>query len=174
MDEIINKRNSVSILKLNKNDIENYLEDMFEIISKNMEKIAPTGNSKTEDYTYWKQSMQREIENNDKRWIIALYNGDLIGYFLYKFINDTLFLDELQIKEEHHHDRTTFRKLFSSVLNEEVPENTIVYTCVNRQNDKSRAIINKFGFVECEKTQRGFRYKTKWQDLKRMLEDYPL
>ena len=147
---------------------------MFKIISENMNKIIKSKNSLDEDYKIWKESMQKEIQNEQKRWIIALHENIIIGYFLYRVNNSELFLDEIQIKENYQGDKVTFIKLFSYLLNEELDDNVIVYAGINKKNKKSQGIVKKFGFIKYEETKQSFKYKTEWKSFKNILNKHIL
>jgi len=147
---------------------------MFKIINENMNKIIPSENSSEENYKIWKNSMQKELENEQKRWIIALYKKEIIGYFLYRVNDNKFFLDEIQIKENHQGDKITFAKLFSYLLNENLDDNAVVYAGVHKKNSKSQDIIKKFDFIKYEETKQNFKYKTEWKSLKNILNKYLL
>ena len=165
--------NSIKIEALNKNEVLNLLDEMFEIISSNMSSMIDTGYSKEENYKNWKNAMLNELENPNKKWIGAFENNKLIGYFLYKINNDIINLDEIQIVKNHQGDKYTFIKLFKYVLREEKTNDIInVTTYVNKNNDKSNAIVNKFGFKVLEVKERGTKYIVKFEKLKEILEKY--
>ncbi len=173
MKSIINKENNITIKKLTKKEILENIDNMYNIISDNMNEIAPTGNSKEEDYSNFKKYMLLELENENKRWIGAFYDNELIGYFLYKMKEKYINIDEIQIKKEHQSDKCTFIKLFKSILDDEDNfRDYDVITYVNDKNIKSKAIVEKFGFHFLEKKGKGSKYITSYNNLKDNLEEY--
>lgn len=173
MRRIIEEEKNVQVQALNKKEVLNLLDNMFEIISSNMESIIDTGNSKEDNYKNWKSSMLKELENPYKRWIGAFKDNKLIGYFLYKIDENLINLDEIQIVKEHQGDKYTFIKLFKHVLREEqINDYVNVITYVNKNNDKSNAIVNKFGFKVLEEKERGIKYINSFKKLKEKLKQY--
>ena len=143
------------------------LDNMYNIISSNMNEIAPTGNSNKDDYINFKKYMLIELDNKTKSWIGAFYNNELIGYFLYKINDGVLNLDEIQIKKSHQEDKCTFIKLFKYILkDDEIKNDYRVMTYVNDKNIKSKAIIEKLGFEFLEKRGKGSRYATTYSIMK--------
>ncbi len=173
IDSLTKNEKKFNIRKLNKNEVLNLLDNMFDIISINMENIIDTGNTKDENYKNWKNSMLKELDNNQKKWIGAFENNVLIGYFLYKVNNNTVNLDEIQVVKNHQGDGYTFIKLFKYILRDHTIKDTyMVTTYVNKNNIKSKAIVNKFGFKVLEQKERGTKYINSFINLKEKLEKY--
>ena len=84
---------------LEKNELDKYTRKLFSILFDNMVNIAPTGNSREEDYKSWYKAMCGEMQN-DKRHIIVIFNEnmkEIIGFFKYS-INEYVFvIVDLQI-----------------------------------------------------------------------------
>ncbi len=165
---------NIIIKKLNSKEVMSSLNEMFEIISTNMENIIDTGNSKEENYKNWKTAMIKELENNNKRWIAAYENNKLIGYFLYKIGSDFINIDEIQIIKEHQGDKYTLIKLLKYLFKEKQVDNCLNVTAyVNKNNKKCQAIlVKKFGFEILEEKERGIKYINKFQHFKEVLEQY--
>lgn len=174
-DSLTKNEKNVNIRKLNKNEVLNLLDNMFDTISINMENIIDTGNTKDENYKNWKNSMLKELDNNHKKWVGAFENNVLIGYFLYKVNNNTVNLDEIQVVKNHQGDGYTFIKLFKYILRDRTIKDTyMVTTYVNKNNIKSKAIVNKFGFKVLEQKERGIKYINSFINLKEKLEKYAI
>ena len=175
MKNLINKERNIIIKKMTRDEVLLKLDNMYNIISSNMNEIAPTGNSNEEDYINFKKYMHIELDNKTKRWIGAFYNNELIGYFLYKINDGVLNLDEIQIKKSHQGDKCTFIKLFKYILmDDEIKNDYRVMTYVNDKNIKSKAIVEKLGFEFLEKKGKGSKYITSYGTLKSNLEKYVL
>lgn len=173
MRKIIEEEKMIKVDKLNKEKVIDILDEMYEIISTNMSNIIDTGNSKDDDYKNWKNSMLKELENPNKNWIGAFKDKELIGYFLYKINDNLVNLDEIQVKKSHQGDKYTFIKLFRYILNEEkIDDSFDVLTYVNNNNNKSNAIVKKFGFVVFEKKEHGVKYINSFKRLREKLEYY--
>lgn len=174
MKNIINKEKNVIVKKMTKDDVLLNIDKMFDIISTNMNEIAPTGNSNEEDYVNFKKYMLIELDNKNKRWVGAFYCNELIGYFLYKIKDDNIInLDEIQIEKSHQGDKCTFIKLFKYILlDDRLEDNYKIITYVNDKNLKSKAIVEKLGFEFLEKKGNGSKYTSTYSSLKNNLEKY--
>lgn len=108
------------------------LDNMYNIISSNMNEITSNCNSSEDDYINFKKYMLIELDNKSKRWIGAFYNNELIGYFLYKVNDGVLNIDKIQIKKNHQGDKCTFSKMVKYILmDDEIKNGYRVMTYVN-------------------------------------------
>ncbi len=161
------------IKKMNEEIVLELLDDMFEIISNNMKSIYDTKNTIEEDYKIWKNSMLQELKNQNKRWIGAFIDNNLIGYFLYRVENTTVYLDEIELKPERQGDKITFISLMKELFNEtKIKDNYQVKLYVNSNNKKSQHIVSKLGFKEYLKTKNGIKYNTSFSSLKNKINNY--
>lgn len=164
MDNIIIKR-------LNKEEVIDLLDDMFNIINTNMKDIIDTGVNTKDNYINWKDSMIEELGNVNKRWIGAFKNNKLIGYFLYKTDNDILKLDEIQIIKKYQGDGYTFNSLFRMIFNDkDISNDYKVIAYANKNNIKSNDILKHFGFNVLEQKINGTKYITSYKKLKEKLD----
>ena len=70
---------------LSKNEFNKYASILFSVLYDNMTQIAPTGNSREEDYKSWYEAISNEVQSN-KRHIIVISTGnmtEIIGFFKY-------------------------------------------------------------------------------------------
>ena len=75
------------------------LPQMFEILSTNMSKIAPTGNSYEEDKKIWLSYMGPNLK---RKQIILMYFGEvLVGYFQYSLNESTVLIEEIEILPDY-------------------------------------------------------------------------
>lgn len=164
MDDIV-------IKKLTNEEVIDLLDDMFNIINNNMKDIIDTGVNIEDNYINWKDSMIKELDNINKRWIGAFKNNKLIGYFLYKTDNDILKLDEIQIIKKHQGDGYTFNSLFGTIFNDkDISNDYKVIAYANKNNIKSNGILKYFGFTVLEQKNNGTKYITSYKKLKEKLD----
>ena len=75
------------------------LPQMFEILSTNMSKIAPTGNSYEEDNKIWLSYMEPNLK---RKQIILMYVGEVLaGYFQYSLNESTVLIEEIEILPDY-------------------------------------------------------------------------
>lgn len=87
-----------SFMQLNPTQTTTLLPQMFDILYANMSCIAPTGNSREEDWRLWQSYMASE---QNRAQVILMYADDtLAGYFQYRIEGDTLCADEIEIRPQ--------------------------------------------------------------------------
>lgn len=116
---------------------------MYDILHSNMSRIAPTGNSYDEDMLQWMSFM--ESAPTDGQQIILMYvDAFLAGYFQYRLNNDTMIIEEIEIKPEHQRTSLFYRFFKYAVCI--VPEDiAFVEAYINKHNSNSQAIARKLG-----------------------------
>ncbi len=121
---------------------EELLPWMFDILSANMNKIAPTGEGDEADRRKWMSYMASEI---DARRIILMYaGGELAGYFQYSFDGKAVLVEEIEIKPEYQ--RTMLFYHFLKYVKSILPEDTeYVEGYINDSNVNSQRIARKLG-----------------------------
>ncbi len=150
-----------------KNDFEKLSKQIFKILSDNMQKIAPTGNSYKDDYKYWNDAVGEAIKKENRNIILIYYDNNLIGFFQY-YTNNTIFMmEEVQINANYQHKYGIFRELFNFIFSN-LPNNIeTVEAYANKQNIKSNSILIKMGLQVVGKNKSGnsFFYQGKFIDL---------
>ena len=86
---------------LNKIDFSGAAPVIFNILADNMEKIAPTGNTREEDYKFWYESVKDGLKR-DERQIVLIKNADsIIGFFQYFTNENTFMMEEIQFRPDY-------------------------------------------------------------------------
>ena len=99
---------------LNKSDFSVISSEIFNILADNMTVIAPTGNSRQEDYKCWYESVSLGLQREERQIILIKDYDKIIGFFQYYINSDTLMMEEIQFKAEHQ-GKGLVRKLYSFV-----------------------------------------------------------
>lgn len=78
---------------LRREEFEQYAKALFSILYDNMSQIAPTGNSREEDFSYWFNANKEELKNENRHIIIILQKEikEIVGFFKYSVRNDVFF-----------------------------------------------------------------------------------
>ena len=146
-------------------EIEPLLPRMFEIISRNMREIAPSGHTLEEDCISWTQAMHEELRNPEKHWILLFSSNTLAGYTLYRISGDTLYMDEIQVAKGFQGDGRAFPMLMGKLLEDARAAGVeTLFSYANRQNIKSQGILGAMGLQVYEETPRGLRYRGRAED----------
>ncbi len=145
------------------------LPQMFHILSTNMGKIAPTGNSCEEDMKIWLSYMTSEKIKETQ--ILLMYDGeDLVGYFQYSIREDIILIEEVEIAPEYQ--RTFLFYHFLKYVSSIIPEN-IEYAeaYINKHNSNSQRIAQKLGMQIVGESPNGhsFRYRGEISSFKKIL-----
>lgn len=132
---------------LEKNELDKYTRKLFSILFDNMVNIAPTGNSREEDYKSWYKAVCGEMQSN-KRHIIVISTGnmtEIIGFFKYS-INEYVFvMEDIQIKDSYRGKYNIFRTLYGFVLEHINEDIHFVEAYADKKNIKSLGILEKLG-----------------------------
>lgn len=141
------------------------LPQMFEILSTNMSKIAPTGNSYEEDKKIWLSYMEPNLK---RKQIILMYVGEVLaGYFQYSLNESTVLIEEIEILPDYQ--RTLLFYRFLKYMSKIIPEN-IKYAeaYINKGNSNSQRIAQKLGLKIVGENPNGhsFRYRGEFASFK--------
>ncbi len=145
------------------------LPQMFHILSTNMDKIAPTGDSYEEDMKIWLSYMMSEQIKEMK--ILLMYVGEtLAGYFQYSINKNIVLLEEVEIVPEYQ--RTLLFYHFLKYVSNIIPKN-IEYAeaYINKHNSNSQRIAQKLGMQIVGENPNGhsFRYRGELSSFKKIL-----
>ena len=126
-------------LFLDKQKLDEYLPELFEILYTNMNSIVPTGNAYDEDFSLWKPGIISEMQKNERKIVLMYVDGMLAGYFRYCVYSDTasLVMEDIQIKALYRGKYNIFRTLYGFVLEHINDDIHFVEAYANKINKKS-------------------------------------
>lgn len=128
---------------LDKKNFTDVSRQIFDILADNMSVIAPTGNSREEDYNCWVSAVSDGLAREERQIILICNDTEIIGFFQYYTNEDILMMEEIQLKPEFHGKGNIFRNLYGFLL-ENVPDNLkYVKAYANKQNEKSIGILQR-------------------------------
>lgn len=151
---------------LNKADFSTVSSVIFNILADNMEIIAPTGNSREDDYKCWNEGVIGGLKR-DERQIILIKDADyIIGFFQYYTNDDTFMMEEIQFKPEYQ-GKNIFRKLYGFLIPNIREDIKFVEAYANIENHKSIGILEKLGLsrIGMNKNGHSFYFRGKYSDL---------
>lgn len=143
---------------MNKRDFDSLSRQIFDILADNMTVIAPTGNSREEDFECWFSAVGDGL-CRDERQIILIKNGkEIIGFFQYYTTEDTLMMEEIQLVSEWHGKANVFRNLYGFLF-KNIPSNLkYVKAYASKQNKKSISILQRLGLKNVGENKNGNSY----------------
>lgn len=149
------------------NEIESVAPSLFRILSDNMGAIAPTGNTYDEDYQMWSSYVLSDDFWTLNRQIILMLVGDeIVGYFQYCIVDDTLTAEEIEI--DRRFQRTALFGRFLRFVQTQIPtEVKFIEAYVNKLNTNSQRITSKLGLriIGENKNGKSWRYRGTLKDL---------
>lgn len=171
-DEYIRKLYLITFEFLNKTDFSQKSKEIFDILADNMTVIAPTGNTREEDYICWSDSVSEGLERAERKIVLIKRCDELIGFFQYFTNEDTFRMEEIQLKPEYH-GKGIFRKLYGFILPQIDDSIEFVDAFANIQNEKSIAILEHLGLenVGLNKNGRSYHFKGQFEKLKEWYEN---
>ena len=142
---------------LRKTDAVSVLPELYEILYSNMSRIAPTGNSREEDFSQWMSCILPALEKEPRKILLLRDNDSLAGYFQY-YVNDGVFMmEEIQFREQYK-GTGLFAELYCYLV-ETIPEDTcFVEAYANKKNEKSIAVLSHLGLEIIGENKSGTSY----------------
>ena len=137
----------LSFVPLQTEDFELYAGDLFSILYRNMNEIAPSGSSYKEDFTVWFDYNRTVISSGERKTILFIDESiDCIaGYFQYRLEENTLWFDEIENLEEYQGKGLIYRPLLKLLL-PQLPREIAQYKAyIHKNNLRSAAILEKTG-----------------------------
>lgn len=161
-------------VELQAKDFEMYARDLFSILYRNMNEIAPSGSSYEEDFAVWYDYNRKIMESGERKTILFIDESiDCIaGYFQYRLEEHTLWFDEIESLEEYQGKGLIYRPLMKHLL-PQLPENISLYKAyIHKNNLRSAAILEKMKAAVVGTTSSGnsLLYCGSLADLKQWLE----
>lgn len=158
--------NNIRFEYLNKPDFSALSIDIFNILADNMTVIAPTGNSRKEDYNLWFDAVCDSLQREERQIILIKHNEKLVGFFQYYTNIDTFMMEEIQFKSEYQ-GKGIFRALYGFILKNIRNDLKFVEAYANIFNSKSIGILKRLGLVDIglNKNGRSCHFKGKYSDL---------
>ena len=159
--------NGITFEYLDKSDFPTLAPIVFKILADNMEKIAPTGNTRDEDYKCWSDSVSDGLSYDARKIILVKHNGNVIGFFQYYTNEEKFMMEEIQFMPEYQ-GKGVFRKLYGFVLPEISDSIQFIEAYASINNSKSIGILSKFGMTNLglNKNGRSYHFKGRLADLK--------
>ncbi len=151
---------------MNKSDFSAVSGEIFDILADNMTLIAPTGNTREDDYKCWYECVSDGLKHDSRQIILIKDSGDLIGFFQYYTNEDVFMMEEIQFKPDYQ-ERGIFRKLYGFVLENIRNDLKFVEAYASINNQKSIGILRKFGLSNegLNKNGRSYHFKGNFVDL---------
>lgn len=142
---------------LNKVDFSAYSQTIFDILSGNMTKIAPTGNTLEEDFKMWNSCVSEALQRDERQMILVKDKEKLVGFFQYYTNEETFAMEEIQFKPEYQ-GKGVFRELYSFVFENIKSDLKYVKAYASISNKKSIGILEGFGLKNMGLNKNGHSY----------------
>ena len=157
---------AVSFSYLIKPDFQTVARQIFDILADNMTLIAPTGNSREEDFGLWYDAVSDGLLRPERQIILIKDDDNLIGFFQYYTNADTFMMEEIQIKSEYQ-GKGVFRVLYGFLISHIKEDIKYVEAYANISNSKSIGILERLGLANTglNKNGRSYHFKGNYSDL---------
>lgn len=125
---------------LNKPDFSTVSNTLFSILADNMEIIAPTDNTREEDYKCWYEGVSNGLIRDERQIVLIKEADSIIGFFQYYTNADTFMMEEIQFKPEYQ-GKNIFRELYCFLIPNIRKDIKFVEAYANIINEKSIGIL---------------------------------
>ena len=151
---------------VNKPDFSLFAQQIFDILADNMTVIAPTGNTREDDYNCWYECVSEGLQRSERQIILIKDKENLVGFFQYYTNEDTFMMEEIQFKPEYQ-GKGVFRTLYGFVIPRIRKDIRFVEAYANISNSKSICILEKLGLTNSglNKNGRSYHFKGNYSDL---------
>ena len=130
------------------------LPKLFRILYTNMSQIATWEGTYKDDESAWLSYIIPELTSGRTKILLMYAGEEIAGYFQYRIQGDTLYADEVEIKQEYQ--RTFLFYRFCRHLRQWMPEEIrYVSSYVNVENHNSIAIHERLGMERIGTNKRG-------------------
>ena len=149
-----------------KTQVEPVLLRLFDILFSNMGEKYPTGDTREEDCSMWSAFFTDSLKD-EQRQLVLVYSADtLIGYFQYRIVDRSFFMEELQINKEHQ-GSGVFGKLYTWLLPQLPRDLQTVEAYTDKRNTKTQGVLAHLGLTVCGENKNGksYHYKGAYNNL---------
>lgn len=131
---------------LEKSKFDSVCSTLFKILANNMDKIAPTGHPREEDYKVWYADVSEKVKDDKFNIVLATDDNDEIaGFFEFHTTDDTFVMDEIQISPAFHGKGNVFRNIHGFVFENIGYDYKFVEAAANKLNSKSIGVLGTLG-----------------------------
>ena len=133
---------------MDKQNYENVLPRLFDILYTNMNEIAPTNNTYETDLASWTSCIVPTLLAQCRETVLMYCGCELVGYFRYylDYLTQTLRMEEMQIIPAFQ-GSGVFSGLYTWLV-PQLPENILIVTAyAHKKNYKSQAVLKHLGLV---------------------------
>ena len=160
----------ISFRILEKNEADNVLPILFQILHSNMSLIAPTGNDYQYDLHCWLDAVTPAIQDETYRIILIYHAAEIVGYFEYSLYSSTFMMCEIQF-QKNYQGKGLFRQLYSYLFEIIPPDTLWVEAYSDKQNHKAHGILEHLGLKIIGENKNGLSYHFRG-DYHEMLQKY--
>lgn len=151
---------------LNKPDFPAVANEIFNILADNMTEIAPTGNTREDDFICWYGCVSDGLKRDERQIILIKDNDIIIGFFQYYTNADTFMMEEIQLNPDYQ-KKGIFRELYGFLIPSIRKDIEFVEAYASISNEKSIGILEKMGLsnIGLNKNGRSYHFKGVYNDL---------
>lgn len=127
-------------------ELEQQLPQVFDILYTNMTALAPSGESYQDDRRMWESYIVPALKAGSVQLLLMFAEENLAGYAQYSLRENTLLMDEVEIKPEYQRTMLFYR--FCQYMMGMIPEEICyIESYVNKKNQNSLSIHSKLGLT---------------------------
>ncbi len=166
VDEINELSPSADFSFLEKTEFTSVSEALFSILADNMERIAPTGNTREEDYKSWFCGVSEGLKRDERQIVLIKVKNEIVGFFQYYVNADTFMMEEIQFIPRYQ-KTSLFRSLYAFLIENLRNDIVFVEAYANKLNKKSMGILEHMGLISVGVNKSGSccHYRGKYSDL---------
>ena len=129
-----------------------FLRPMFELSYENIRHLLPIDSDKEKNYQIY---LSRAVPHFDYNVLLFDDNNIVVGYLQYRIIDQSIYLDDIQIKSGHQ-NKGYLKEMIETAI-PHIPNNTKnIYCSIEKANFTARSIAEKYHLKEVSESEDGF------------------
>ena len=162
-------KKSITFTRLNKEDKEQWLPQLFDLFYENMQSIAPSDLPYEQQKQQWLGEVSPALEKAPRQIVLCFVNDTLAGYIQYYTNQNLLMIEEIQIAKACQ-NTTLFYSLckhFATVLPADLET---IEAFALKQNLNSRNLMQKLGMTQIDEHENFVHLRGSVQSIKRLFK----
>ena len=162
-------KNSITFTRLNKEDKEQWLPQLFDLFYENMQAIVLSDLPYEQQKQQWLGEVSPALEKAPRQIVLYFVNDTLAGYVQYYTNQNLLMIEEIQIKKAYQHT-TLFYGVCKHLATALPADLETIEAFALKQNLNSRKLMQKLGMTQIDEDETFVHLRGFVQDIKRFFQ----
>ena len=158
-------KNSITFTRLNKEDKEQWLPQLFDLFYENMQAIVLSDLPYEQEKQQWLGEVSPALEKAPRKIVLCFVNDTLAGYIQYYINQNLLMIEEIQIAKAYQ-STTLFYSLCKYLVAALPADLETIEAFALKQNLNSRNLMQKLGMTQIDEDENFVHLRGSVQSIK--------